>query len=82
MISKIILIAVALLFSACATTTTKTQSINKQCLEIPNPGMCKAYFKKFYYDSKDEKCKSFVWGGCGGNIPFNTLDKCKSTCEK
>ena len=81
MISKITLIAIALLFSACA-TTTNTQSINKQCLEIPDAGMCKAYFKKYYFDVNDKKCKSFVWGGCGGNIPFNTLDECKSTCEK
>ena len=81
MISKIALIAIALLFSACA-TTTNTQSINKQCLEIPNSGKCRAYFKKFYYDSKEGKCKSFIWGGCGGNIPFHTLKECKSSCEK
>ena len=80
MISKTILIAIALLFSAC-TASTNTQSINKQCLEIPDPGMCRAYFKKFYYDSKDRKCKSFIWGGCGGNIPFHTLNECKNSCE-
>ncbi len=24
----------------------------------------------------------FIWGGCKGNIPFESLKECKSLCEK
>ncbi|MBU3014421.1 BPTI/Kunitz domain-containing protein [Poseidonibacter lekithochrous] len=80
MITKLSLILLALVFTSCA--STKEVPLPKKCFEKPNGGMCKAYFKKYYFDANDKKCKSFVWGGCQGNIPFNTLNECKSTCEK
>jgi hypothetical protein len=80
MINKLTLIIISLIFTSC--TSTKEVSISDKCFEKPNPGKCRAYFKKYYFDNNDKTCKSFVWGGCGGNIPFKTLDECKSSCEK
>lgn len=80
MINKITLVIIALIFTSC--TSIKETQISEKCFEKPNGGICKAYFKKYYFDTNDKKCKSFVWGGCGGNIPFKTLNECKISCEK
>jgi hypothetical protein len=50
------------------------------CYIKPDPGLCKAYIVKYYYDAVEKKCKEFIWGGCGGVVPFETLEDCK-TCE-
>lgn len=54
-----------------------------KCDMIPDPGSCKAYFPKYYFDKKEGKCKEFIWGGCYGTVPFQTLEECeKCGCEK
>ena len=54
--------------------------VTSKCELVPEAGPCKAYFKKYYFDKSEGKCKEFVWGGCGGVVPFETLEECKS-CE-
>ena len=75
---KALLLILPLLFISCS----KETKLPEKCYEKPNPGMCKAYFKKYYFDTKDKKCKEFIWGGCSGNIPFETYLECQDTCEK
>lgn len=48
------------------------------CSLEPETGPCKAYFIRYYYDKKEEKCKEFVWGGCDGTVPFETLEECQA----
>ena len=50
------------------------------CSLKPDVGGCKAYFPKYYYDAETQKCKQFIWGGCGGVVPFETLEECQDTC--
>lgn len=50
---------------------------NERCLLEPDPGLCLAAFQRFYYDQAEGKCKIFIWGGCGGVVPFNTLEECE-----
>ncbi len=53
-----------------------------ECDLIPETGMCQAAFLKYYYDQDSMKCLPFTWGGCGGVVPFETLDSCESCdCE-
>ncbi|HPD55637.1 MAG TPA: DUF2330 domain-containing protein [Smithellaceae bacterium] len=52
----------------------------KKCSLKPETGPCKAFFKKYYYDAGSKTCKSFIWGGCGGVVPFDTLEDCNKTC--
>ncbi|GAB5539498.1 MAG: hypothetical protein Salg2KO_16010 [Salibacteraceae bacterium] len=49
----------------------------KACSEKPEAGPCEAIIPKYYYDSKTKRCREFEWGGCGGNVPFDTLEECK-----
>jgi hypothetical protein len=51
------------------------------CNLEPDPGNCKAAMTRYYFDKKEGECKEFLWGGCGGVVPFDNLDVCKNTCE-
>ena len=51
-----------------------------KCNLEPDAGLCKAAFRKYYFDKVEKKCKEFIWGGCGGVVPFDTLEECKE-CE-
>lgn len=53
---------------------------NNNCQLEPDPGPCNAAFRRYYYDKQEKKCKEFIWGGCGGVVPFETLEACKE-CE-
>ncbi len=76
---KIILSAVLLaLLISCEKEDDCKKS--ERCDLVPDPGLCKAYFPKYYFDKTEGKCKEFIWGGCNGVVPFNTLEECKQ-CE-
>lgn len=47
------------------------------CSLVPEIGPCNAAFNRYYFDPKEKKCKSFIWGGCGGVVPFLTLEECQ-----
>ena len=44
----------------------------------PHPGHCEADITMYYYDRGEKRCKAFSWGGCGGVVPFETLEECES----
>ena len=48
------------------------------CMLPKETGLCKAHFKRFYYNSVDKECQPFVYGGCKGNKNNFVL---KSACE-
>ena len=39
-----------------------------------------AAFPRYYYDQNEKKCMKFIWGGCGGVVPFATMEECKNGC--
>lgn len=51
------------------------------CLLDPDPGFCRAYMPRYYFDKNTRSCKEFIWGGCGGIVPFKTLKECESACQ-
>ncbi|MDJ1505876.1 BPTI/Kunitz domain-containing protein [Xanthocytophaga agilis] len=53
---------------------------SERCQLEPDPGLCYAYMPRYYYDKEEKKCKEFIYGGCGGVVPFETLEACKE-CE-
>lgn len=46
------------------------------CRLEPDAGDCRAAMPKFYYNPKSGRCEQFTWGGCGGVVPFQTLQEC------
>ena len=58
----------------------KDDPLDESCLLVPDPGLCQAAFPRYYYNSQTEKCTQFLWGGCGGVVPFETLEECKNAC--
>ncbi len=76
---RIVIRHISLLIFLFAYTTCKREYIpSDRCQLIPETGPCRAYFIKYYYDKNEKKCKEFVWGGCEGVVPFNTLEECKA----
>lgn len=76
----LLLSATALLSSAtCTQTNTDPEPAIQPaaCALVPDAGPCNAIAIRYYYDPRDKKCKPFTWGGCGGVVPFNTLEECK-----
>ena len=44
-------------------------------------GPSRASFRRYYYDSKCQKCKTFTYGGCRGNSNnFKSLKECINRC--
>jgi len=52
------------------------------CSLEPDPGICQAAIPRYYFDKQKQKCEEFIWGGCDGTVPFETLEECeKCTCN-
>lgn len=64
-------LSVALVTSCCDHDT------DDRCSLEPEVGPCDAAFQKYYFDKEEQRCKEFTWGGCGGVVPFHTLEECK-----
>lgn len=76
-ITKLLLATIILFsFSQCKKDCAKS----KRCSLEPESGPCKAMFKRYYYDKEDKKCKEFIWGGCDGVVPFETMEECEKQC--
>ena len=48
-----------------------------ECDLIPQVGPCNAAIPIYYYDQDSMKCVQFIWGGCEGVVPFETLEACQ-----
>ena len=45
-------------------------------------GVCRAAFTMWYYDAATATCKSFIYGGCGGNENRYSSEKhCLKMCK-
>ena len=58
-----------------------SQIVTEDCNSIPDPGKCLAYIQTFYFDQTTSQCEESYWGGCGGVVPFWTLEDCQNSCE-
>lgn len=58
----------------------KDDPLDESCFLVPDPGLCQAAFPRYYYNSETDKCTQFLWGGCEGVVPFETLEECKNAC--
>ncbi|XP_065196052.1 uncharacterized protein LOC135827486 [Sycon ciliatum] len=52
------------------------------CDQSLDPGPCKQMTERFYYDSTENTCKSFQYGGCfGTENNFASKQSCENTCR-
>jgi hypothetical protein len=56
-------------------------ALHVSCLEQPDPGPCRAAKPAYYFDYQSDSCRQFLWGGCQGNVPFESLDECLRMCK-
>eukprot|EP01098_Paradermamoeba_levis_P004361 TRINITY_DN187_c0_g1_i1.p1 TRINITY_DN187_c0_g1~~TRINITY_DN187_c0_g1_i1.p1 ORF type:complete len:238 (-),score=48.72 TRINITY_DN187_c0_g1_i1:89-802(-) len=57
-------------------------SIAAKCSQPGVTGPCKARFTKYEYSNSTGKCVPFIYGGCAGYVPFNTIEECQLYCER
>lgn len=54
-----------------------------RCELEPDPGNCFAAMPRYFYNSSSGKCEEFIWGGCAGTVPFETMEACyECECDK
>jgi len=52
------------------------------CRLPAGPGPCTSYVNQWYFNSQNQTCKQFVYGGCGGNENrFQTREDCHRKCS-
>ncbi|XP_029360750.1 collagen, type XXVIII, alpha 1b [Echeneis naucrates] len=60
-----------------------TDTSAELCSQILDPGPCRDYVVKWYYDATANSCAQFWFGGCQGNSNrFSTEKSCRETCVK
>lgn len=68
---------VALVAGAALSCNPLCDNAPTACELLPDPGPCFAAIPKFYFDLEAQECKEFIWGGCGGVVPFDTFEACQ-----
>ena len=66
-----------IVLSGCQSTDP---SLPPACMLKPESGKCRAAHTRYWFDADSQSCKTFIWGGCGGVVPFETLEDCQQTC--
>ncbi|KAM6178395.1 tissue factor pathway inhibitor-like [Rhynchocyon petersi] len=52
------------------------------CSLSEDPGICRGYIRRYFFNSRSGQCESFIYGGCLGNLNnFDSLELCKKTCK-
>ena len=58
----------------------KNENLPDDCYQVPDPGDCNAKLLRYYYYQEIGKCRAFLWSGCGGVVPFETMSECREVC--
>lgn len=85
--ARILVIACAFI-CACKTKKLSSASPEEKVIEVRSercvlrydPGPCRGAFTRYYFHRGEGKCKSFIYGGCDGVVPFETLEECQRAC--
>ncbi|KAM4539408.1 collagen, type XXVIII, alpha 1a [Odontesthes bonariensis] len=62
-------------------TLTESPVSDDQCSQPLDPGPCRQYIIRWYYDPEANACAQFWYGGCQGSANnFETETTCRNTC--
>lgn len=62
-------------------TITRENFKSESCSLPRDPGPCRMFETKYWYDKIDGVCKQFYYGGCDGNLNrFNSKKQCERNC--
>ncbi|MBN1599923.1 MAG: BPTI/Kunitz domain-containing protein [Bacteroidales bacterium] len=76
----ILFLFLALIVSKCSKDYIDNIAHCEECFLEPDPGPCYAYIPRYYFNQETGECTMFIWGGCNGVVPFETLEECLE-CE-
>ncbi|XP_054988448.1 kunitz-type protease inhibitor 1 isoform X3 [Sorex araneus] len=63
-------------------TVLSAKQTEEYCLAASKVGRCRGSFPRWYYDPKDQLCKSFTYGGCLGNKNnYLREEECRLACR-
>ncbi|KAM8907278.1 kunitz-type protease inhibitor 1 isoform 2-T2 [Lycaon pictus] len=63
-------------------TVLSAKQTEEYCLASNKVGRCRGSFPRWYYDPKEQICKSFIYGGCLGNKNnYLREEECKLACR-
>uniref|UniRef100_A0A8B9CST8 Tissue factor pathway inhibitor n=1 Tax=Anser brachyrhynchus TaxID=132585 RepID=A0A8B9CST8_9AVES len=52
------------------------------CFHEKDPGTCRGFFSRYFYNKETKLCEIFKYGGCLGNQNnFKSLEECQTTCQ-
>lgn len=52
------------------------------CYQEKDPGICRGFFSRYFYNKETKICEIFKYGGCLGNQNnFKSLEECQTTCQ-
>jgi len=54
----------------------------EECYLEPDTGPCFGFMPMYYFDTSTNSCQEFIWGGCQGLVPFQSLSECQFICEE
>jgi spondin-1 len=56
-------------------------SAKETCALDLEPGLCRGYFNRWFFNTSSGICEEFVYGGCRGNgNNFDSVEKCDEVC--
>ncbi len=58
------------------------EELPEECYLAPDSGPCEAYMQMYYFNQDTESCEMFIYGGCAGVVPFESLVDCQNACEQ
>ncbi|HSG30155.1 MAG TPA: BPTI/Kunitz-type proteinase inhibitor domain-containing protein [Thermodesulfobacteriota bacterium] len=61
--------------------TDKYDNLDERCYIKPDPGTCEEFIMKYFFYPEGGNCSSFIWSGCGGVVPFESMAECKEICQ-
>uniref|UniRef100_A0A3B4VHG5 BPTI/Kunitz inhibitor domain-containing protein n=1 Tax=Seriola dumerili TaxID=41447 RepID=A0A3B4VHG5_SERDU len=55
--------------------------VDNDCVLVQDPGTCQNYTMMWFFDTEQNECSRFWYGGCGGNENrFKTQEECENLC--